>query len=100
MEQVGVRELKNRLSEYLRRVDRGEVIVVTDRGRPVAEIRKPVHPSPGWESVEVPSRLWEMVARGAVRPGKPGPRSHALPPGPALAPGTAQNLLDQDRQER
>jgi prevent-host-death family protein len=33
---VGVRELKNRLSEFLRRVAEGERITVTDRGRPIA----------------------------------------------------------------
>lgn len=33
---VGIRELKQRLSEYLERVARGEVIRVTDRGRPKA----------------------------------------------------------------
>ena len=31
---VGVRELKQHLSEYLDRVERGETIRVTDRGRP------------------------------------------------------------------
>lgn len=35
---VGTRELKNRLSEYLRRVKAGETIVVTERGRPVGQI--------------------------------------------------------------
>ncbi|MGH7324149.1 MAG: type II toxin-antitoxin system Phd/YefM family antitoxin [Candidatus Rokuibacteriota bacterium] len=35
MTAVGVRELKNRLSAFLRRVTEGERIVVTDRGRPV-----------------------------------------------------------------
>ena len=33
---MGVRELKNRLSEFLRRVTEGERITVTDRGRPIA----------------------------------------------------------------
>lgn len=99
MERVGVRELKNRLSEYLRRVDHGEVILVTDRGRPVAEIRKPEHPPPGWEGIEVPSRLWEMLAQGAIRLGRPGPRSHKLPPGPSLPDGTGLALLDQGRDE-
>ncbi|MBI2377573.1 MAG: type II toxin-antitoxin system prevent-host-death family antitoxin [Deltaproteobacteria bacterium] len=33
---VGVRELKQRLSEYLDRVERGEIIRVTDRGKPKA----------------------------------------------------------------
>lgn len=36
--QIGVRDLKNGLSRYLKRVRNGETIVVTDRGRPVARI--------------------------------------------------------------
>ncbi|MEY3340693.1 MAG: hypothetical protein RLZZ269_604 [Actinomycetota bacterium] len=35
---VGVRELKQHLSEHLRRVAAGEVIRITDRGLPIAEI--------------------------------------------------------------
>ncbi len=35
---VGVRELKSRLSEYLRRVSEGQGVVVTEHGRPVAHI--------------------------------------------------------------
>jgi prevent-host-death family protein len=36
MTTVGVRELRQRASELLRLVERGETIEVTDRGRPVA----------------------------------------------------------------
>jgi prevent-host-death family protein len=36
--EVSVRELKDHLSEYLRRVEKGERLVVTDRKRPVAEL--------------------------------------------------------------
>ena len=36
MTSVGVRELRQRASELLRRVERGESIEITDRGRPVA----------------------------------------------------------------
>lgn len=36
MARVGVRELRQRASELLRRVEHGETIEVTDRGRPVA----------------------------------------------------------------
>jgi prevent-host-death family protein len=36
MTSVGVRELRQRASELLRRVEQGETIEVTDRGRPVA----------------------------------------------------------------
>lgn len=35
---VGTRELKNRLSEYLRRVKAGESIIITERGKPVGQI--------------------------------------------------------------
>ena len=36
---VGVKQLKNSLSEYLRAVRRGEVVQMTERGKVVAEIR-------------------------------------------------------------
>lgn len=36
MPSVGVRELRQRASELLRRVEQGETIEITDRGRPVA----------------------------------------------------------------
>lgn len=36
MTSVGVRELRQRASELLRRVTAGETIQITDRGRPVA----------------------------------------------------------------
>jgi prevent-host-death family protein len=36
MTTVGVRELRQRASELLRQVERGETIQITDRGRPVA----------------------------------------------------------------
>jgi prevent-host-death family protein len=36
MNSVGVRELRQRASELLRRVEQGETIEITDRGRPVA----------------------------------------------------------------
>lgn len=42
MVQVGVRELRNHLSEYLARVAAGEDVVVTDRGHPVARLG-PLH---------------------------------------------------------
>jgi prevent-host-death family protein len=39
---VGVRELKAQLSAYLKRAAAGEVITVTDRGRPVAVLGPPL----------------------------------------------------------
>ncbi len=41
MKTVGLRELKNRLSEYVRQARAGQAVVVTDRGQAVAELRAP-----------------------------------------------------------
>ena len=93
MKAVGVRELKDRLSEYLRRVKGGEEILVTDRGEVIAEIRKPGHAAPGSPY----PKLSAYVARGEARLGGPNrPDLYgALPP---LAPmGTALQLLDESR---
>ena len=57
-EQVGVRELRQNLSVYLQRVKRGETLVVTERGKPVARLT----PAVG-DSV-----LDRMIADGRVRP--------------------------------
>ena len=38
MSSVGVRELRDKLSEYLRRVREGELLVITDRGKPIGEL--------------------------------------------------------------
>jgi prevent-host-death family protein len=43
MRTVGLKILKNKLSEYVRLAAAGETVVITDRGRPVAEIVPP-HP--------------------------------------------------------
>jgi len=63
MTDVGVRELKQRLSEYLDRAERGEVLRVTDRGRPKAMLG----PLPGR------ARLAEGVAEGWIEAGSGQP---------------------------
>ncbi len=55
---VGVRELKNRLSEYLRRVKAGETLIITAHGEPVGQIL-PIRP-------DLTSRLQKMVEAGVV----------------------------------
>jgi prevent-host-death family protein len=56
---VGVRELKSRLSEYLRQVSAGQTVVVTDHGRPVARL------VPAGESLEV--RLQLLAGAGLLQ---------------------------------
>ena len=58
---VGSRELKTRLGTYLRQVREGAHLIVTDRGRPVAELR-PL--TPGGDQLE--QRLHELVALGML----------------------------------
>ena len=65
---VGIAELRQNLSRYLRRVVNGERLLVTDRNRPVAELGPP--PSTG-------EALDRLIADGRVarptRRGLPGP---------------------------
>jgi len=98
MKQVGIRELKDHLSEYIRHVREGEVVMVTDRGEVVAELRSP---SIGGELEQKYPGLVEMARKGLVRlpvkPNHPGahPRLRSVTP-----PGMAARLLDDDRGER
>lgn len=46
MTSVGIRELRQRASQLLRLVERGETIEITDRGRPVAVLGPPPEGSP------------------------------------------------------
>ena len=55
---VGTRELKNKLSEYLRRVKAGEIITVTDHGKSIGQII-PIKPT-------LEERIQTMVEAGQV----------------------------------
>jgi antitoxin (DNA-binding transcriptional repressor) of toxin-antitoxin stability system len=93
---VPVRELKNRLSAYLRDVARGEVVLVTDRGRVVAELRRPSSEvAPG----EVEDQLQRLHAEGLLVPGLPQQAEAYRRTRVRLAGGTSQALLDADRGE-
>jgi prevent-host-death family protein len=97
MRQIGLRELKNRLSHYVRQVRSGHEIQVTDRGEVVAELVPPRHAGPGTGSRK---RLAELARRGLVRLGQPNdPRLYRRLPR-LVPPGTAERLLDQERGER
>jgi prevent-host-death family protein len=65
MADVGVRELKQHLSEYLDRAERGELVRVTDRGRPKALIG----PLPGRARIdEGVAEGWITSGTGSLRP--------------------------------
>ena len=84
MVDIGVRELKAHLSEYLERAARGEVIRVTDRGHPKAVLA----PLPGR------LRLDEGIAAGWVR--APGAASR----GPWTRHRGSQSVADLLAEDR
>lgn len=84
---VGVRELRDHLSAYLERVKAGEVVTVTEHGRPIARL-VPDEP----RSV----RLMELAALGRVTLAtKPFPRWEDIPH--AKYDGSIQDLMDEIR---
>lgn len=86
---VGVRELKARLSEYLHRAQRGEVIRVTSRGVPKAMLVAPPVQSRDERPVDRGVREgWVTVAQRHDRP-EPPPRLRI--------DRTIAELLDEDR---
>ena len=96
MKAVAVRELKNRLSAYLREVAAGEVVLVTDRGRVVAELRRPTV-----EGLQSPAEqaLGRLVAAGVLTIGLPQDPASYHRPGVRIA-RPSQGLLDAERADR
>lgn len=84
MADVGVRELKQRLSEYLDRAERGEVLRVTDRGRPKAVLG----PLPGR------ARIAEGLAEGWITAGS-GAGLRDIPR--STARKSVREVLSEDR---
>lgn len=81
MRQVGVAELKSRLSEYLRAVRRGETISVLDRETPVAQI--------------VPVRQKSALRIRKPAPGTPAPNRVQLPKPLALKLDVVELLMEE-----
>jgi prevent-host-death family protein len=82
---VGVRELHDRLSEYLEKVEQGTEVVVTRRGRPIARLSQ----------VDGPRPFEELERRGLVRwPEKPRQAPRAL----AAGKGSVSDLVKDQRR--
>lgn len=96
MKAVAIKELKNRLSAYLREVAGGEVVLVTDRGRVVAELRRPSTdqlPTPPEQALE------RLAAQGVLVLGLPQ-QPDAYRRSSVKVTGDSQRLLDAERGER
>lgn len=84
---VGVRDLRDHLSAYLERVKAGEVITVTEHGRPIARLSRDQPRS---------DRLLELAAQGRVTLAtKPFPRWEDIPH--VRYDGSIEELMDEIR---
>lgn len=92
--ETGIRELRDNLSRYIRRIEAGERISVTAHGRVVAELVPPggVRTFPG-------SRWEELITAGILHPPMEAGDPFEDWPDIRLPPGTAAELIDSDRGE-
>ena len=97
MKEVGIRELKNRLSHYVRQARAGHEILVTDRGEGVAELG-PAQRLRG--KPDLRQRLSELARRGLATVGAPNDRRVYRRFRRMVPAGTATRLLDEDRGSR
>ncbi len=96
MRAVGLKTLKNKLSEYVRLAAGGETVLVTDRERVVAEL---VPPRAGRDAFVADALLADAVRQGVIRPplivgGPPPPRQ------PVASHDALMEELRRDREDR
>jgi antitoxin (DNA-binding transcriptional repressor) of toxin-antitoxin stability system len=96
MRSVGLKVLKNKLSEYVRLAASGETVLVTDRDRVVAEI---VPPNPSRSPLLADALLAEAVREGWVTP--PTLAHGGVPPRkPIMSFRDLESELNQSREDR
>jgi antitoxin (DNA-binding transcriptional repressor) of toxin-antitoxin stability system len=99
MKSVGVKQLKSRLSEYLRLVRGGETVLVTDRDEVVAELRSP-HRRPGAAN-SLEGLLDSLADRGEItRANLPKRKWKWKVRGIGLGAGSANALMEEIRSDR
>ena len=96
MKTSGVREVKNRLSAYLRMVEQGERVAITRRGRIVAELGPPGHVT----EEETNAGLRRRALAGSVRLSAANRPDVYPKPAGRLPSRVVQDLLDETRGER
>jgi prevent-host-death family protein len=93
MTSTGIRELKDNLSHYVRRIEAGERIAITAHGRIVAELV----PAGTTSGADRRSRFDELVSAGIIRPALEDGDPLEGWPDIRLPRGTAAQLIDADR---
>jgi prevent-host-death family protein len=97
MKSVGLRDLKNRLSEYVRQVRSGEGVLVTDRGEVVAEL---LPPGLRVDEPSAPSALVTLARKGQLTLGASNDVAVYPKLPPLLKRRRAAALLDEERGGR
>lgn len=92
MKKVGAREFKNRQSHYLKRVRKGEALLVTDRGKPVAKVL----PVTLWDSLTLDEKLEELERQGHLRRAR-GRRLPPFEPLPSKGKPASQIIIEDRR---
>ena len=96
MRSVGIKVLKNKLSEYVRLAAAGETVLVTDRDRVVAEL---VPPRAGPRQPVAEAKWDDLIRRGVVTPATRG--GEPLPPRtPVMTSRDLMEGLGRDREDR
>lgn len=80
----GVRDLRDHLSRYLERVQAGDEVVVTDRGRAIARVL----PMGGGRTID------QLIARGLITPAKQAKRNR---PRSLKTAGPVSDLVTEQR---
>jgi prevent-host-death family protein len=97
MRSVGLKILKNKLSEYVRMAAAGETVLITDRNRVVAEI---VPPQPGHKSATHDEFIARGVREGWLTPAKIPPGTPLPPRKPIMKFEDLMKDLDESRADR
>lgn len=99
MKSVGIKQLKARLSEYVRLARRGETILVSDRDEVVAELGPARRQAPAPDSVDA---VLDRLARNGqiTRAARAGSRSPWSPKSLGLPKESVERLLDEQREDR
>jgi len=89
---VGIRDAKMHLSKYMKLVQQGAEIIITDRGRPVGKII-PIQPN----ELSLDERVKRMEDLGLIEPIEVTAIKKIPPPIP-VPDGIAQKMLQEDRE--
>lgn len=97
MHSIGIKALKNKLSEYVRAAAAGETVLVTDRGHVVAEL---VSPRVRVDASPTERRLGELMRQGLLAPAKSSLGAPLPPRKPVAKIAELLDELDLSRADR